>query len=79
MKVFESILEEIRTCGNDPKKSSTNKKNIHILSGFSLFTYCSFDKTKNNLDYYRGKYCMKVLCKILKEHAERIIYWRKKK
>ena len=46
---FESILEEISTCGNDPKKSSTTKISKHTPSGFSLFTYCSFHKTKISL------------------------------
>ena len=76
---FESILEEISTCGNDPKKSSTIKISKHTPSGFSLFTYCSFDKTKNKLDYYRDKDCMEVFCKILKEHVDRIIHWKKKR
>ena len=76
---FESILEEISTCNNEPKKSSTTKISKHTPSGFSLFTYCSFDKTKNKLDYYRGKDCMKVFCKILKEHVERIICCKKKR
>ena len=35
---FESILEEISTCGNDPKKSSTTKISKHTPSGFSLCT-----------------------------------------
>ena len=51
----------------------------HTPSGFSLFTYSSFDKTKNKLYYYRDKDCMKVFCKILKEHVERIMYWKKKR
>ena len=76
---IESILEEISTCDNDSKKSLTTKISKHTPSGFSLFTYYSFDKTKNKPDYYRGKDCMKVFCKILKEHVERIIYWKKKK
>ena len=76
---FESILEEISTCSNDPKKSSTTKISKHTPSGFSLFTYCSYDKTKNKLDYYRDKDCTKMFCKILIEHAKRIIYWKKKK
>ena len=76
---FESILEEISTCGNDPKQSSTTKISKHTPSGFALSAYCSFDKTKDKPDYYRGKGCMKVFCKILKEHVERIIYWKKKK
>ena len=37
---FESILEEISACSNDPKKSSTTKVSKHTPSGFSLFTYC---------------------------------------
>ena len=76
---FESILEKINKCSNDPKKSSTTKISEHTPSGFSLFTYCSFDKTKNKCDYHRGKDCMKVFCKILKERVERIISWKKKK
>ena len=76
---FESILEEISTCGNDLKKSSTTKISKYTPSGFSLVTYCSFDKTKNKPDYYREKDCMKVFCKILREHVERIIYWEKNK
>ena len=75
---FESILEEISPCSNDPKKSSTTKISKHIPSDFSLFTYCSFDKIKNKLDYYIYKDRMGVFCKILKEHVERMIYWEKK-
>ena len=74
---FESILEEISTCGNYPKKSSAIKISKHTTSGFYLFTYCSFDKTKNKLYYYRDKDCMKVFYKILREHVERIIRWKK--
>ena len=50
------------TCHNNPEKSSTNKINKHTASGYSLFTHCSFDTTKNKLDYYRGKNCMKNFC-----------------
>ena len=75
---FESISKEISTCDNDPKRSSTNKISKHIPSGFSLFTYCSFDKTKNKLSYYRDKDCMKVFYKILKEQVERNLLEKKK-
>ena len=69
--------EKVSTCSNNPEKSSTIKLNKHKPSGFSLFTYCSFN-TKNKLDYYRGEDCMKVFCNVLKEHVERIKYWEKK-
>ena len=41
--------------------SSTAKINKHTPSGYSLFTQCLFDATKNKLDYYRGKDYEKVL------------------
>ena len=51
----ESLLEKMNTCHNNPEKSSTTKINKHTPSGYSLFTYCSFDTTKNKFEYYKGK------------------------
>ena len=53
--IYESLLGKMSTYLNNPQKSSTTKINEHIPSGYSLFTHCSFDKTKNKLDSYRGK------------------------
>ena len=39
--------------------------------------HCSFDATKNRLDYYKGKYCMKNVCLDLKEHVTKIINYEK--
>ena len=76
---LECLLEKISTCYNNPEESSTTEINKHALSGYSLFTHCSFDKTKNKLDYYRGDNCMKKFCKDLREHATKIINYEKKK
>ena len=70
---LECLLEKMSTCHNNPEKSSTTKVNKHTPSGYSLFTCCSFDTTKNKLDYYRGKNCMKNVCLDLKEHATKTI------
>ena len=43
-----------------------------------MFTRCSFDVTKNKLDYYRDKDCMKNFCKDLKMHATNIIKYEEK-
>ena len=43
-----------------------------------MFTHCLIDATKNMLDYYRGKDCMKKFCEYLKEHATKIINYEKK-
>ena len=61
----------MNTCHNNPKKSSTTKINKHTLSGYSLFIHCSFDTTKNKLDYCRSKDCMENFCIDLKEHAKK--------
>ena len=76
---LECLLEKMSTCQNNPRESSTTEINKHVPSGYSLFTHCSFDKTKNKLDYYRGKDCMKKFCKDLREHATKIINYEKKK
>ena len=60
------------TCYNDPEESSTTEVNKHTPSGYWLFTNCSFDKTKNYLDYYRGEDCMKKFCKDLREHTAKV-------
>ena len=67
------MLEKISTCYNHPEESSTTEINKRTPSGYSLFTHCSFDKTKNKLDYYRGEDCMKRFCLNLREHETKII------
>ena len=62
----------MNTCHNNPEKSSTTKLNN------SVFTHCLFDTTKNKLDYYRGKNCMKNFCLDIREHATKIIIYEKK-
>ena len=54
-------------------------KLINTPSGYSIFTHCSFDQTKNKLNHYRGKDCMKKFCKDLRKHAIKIINYEKKK
>ena len=54
------------------------KKNKHTPSGYSLFTSCSFDPTKNKLDCYKGEDCMESFCKDLREHAIKIMNYEKK-
>ena len=76
---LECLLEKISTCYNSLEESSTTKINKHTPSGYSLFTHCSFGKTNNKFDCYRGEDCMKKFCKNLKEHATKIINYEKKK
>ena len=75
---LESVNEKMNTCHNNLKKSSTTKPDKNKPSGSSLFTHCSFDTTKNKCDYYRGKKLMKNFCLDLREHATKIINYKKK-
>ena len=76
---LECLLKKISTCINNPKESSTTKINKHIPSGYSIFTSCLFDESKNKLNYYRGNDCMKKFCEDLRIHATKIINFEKKK
>ena len=75
---LESLLEKISTCYNNLEESSTTEINKHTPSGYFLLTYCSFDKTKNKLDYYLDHDCMNSFCIDLREHATKIINYEKK-
>ena len=76
---LECLLKKMSTCQNNPNKSSTTKINKHTPSGYSIFTDCSFDESKNKTSYYRGDDYMKKFCKDLREHSTKIINYEKKK
>ena len=77
---LEYLFGKIDTCQNDPKKSSTKKKkkSEHTPSGYSWVTCCSFDKSKNEWNYYRGKDCTEMFCKDLRYQAIKIMNYEKK-
>ena len=76
---LECLLEKMSTCINNPNESSTTKINKHAPSGYSVFTHCSFDESKNKLNYYRKDDCMNKFCKDLREHVTKIINYEKRK
>ena len=75
---LECLFEKMSTCHDNPEKSSTTKINEHTPSGYSMFTHCSFDDTKNKLDCYRGNDCMERFCKGLKELTTKTVNYEKK-
>ena len=75
---LECLLEKMHSCQNNPEKSYTDKKIKHTSSGYSLFTNCSFDETKNKRDCYKGEDCMERFCKDLREHAMKIVSFEEK-
>ena len=75
---LECLILKINACDNDPNKSYATAKALHKPSGYSLVTCCSYDKSKIEQTYYRGKDCMKKFCDDLKEHVNRIINFEMK-
>ena len=76
---LECLPEKMSTCQNNPNKSSTAKINKHTPSVYSIFTSCSFDESKNKINYYKGDDSMKTLCIDLRERAMKIINYEKKR
>ena len=76
---LECLVKRIKGCEKNPEISSTTKVGEHIPCGYSMSTMWRFNHTKNKHTLYRGKDCMKKLCKSLTEHAQRIIGFEKKK
>ena len=76
---LECLLEKMGTCINNPNESSTTEMHKHTPSGYSIFTQCSFDESKNKLNHYRKDDCMNKFCKDLRKHVTKIINYGKKK
>ena len=52
------LLKKEQSCENNPQKPYTEKKAKQELSGWAMFTKCSFDEKENKLDYSRREdYC----------------------
>ena len=76
---LECLLKKMHWCQNNLEKSYTEKKTKHTVSGYSMFTRCSFNLTKTKLDSYKREDCMEKFCKDLREHTTRIINMKKRK
>ena len=76
---LEFIIEKTDGCKNNPENSSTTKIREYIPSGFSMSVISSFRSIENKHNVYRGKDCMKNFCEFLREHAMKIINFKKKR
>ena len=72
------MIEKIDGCKNNPKNSSITKVSEHNPSGLSILTIWSFRSIENKHNVYRGTDCMKTFCKYLRQHAMKIINFKKK-
>ena len=76
---LECIIEKIDRCKNNPENLSATKAREHLSSGFSMSTITSFRSIENKHNVHRSKNYIKKFCEFLREHAMKIIYFKKKK
>ena len=76
---LECLIKKIDGCENNPENTLATKVGEHIPWGFWMSTIWGFDHLENKYTLYRGRDCMKILCDSLKEHANNITSFEKKK
>ena len=76
---IEYLVKKIDNCENNPQISSSSKTGKHIPCGCLVSTIWGFDHIENKHSLYRGKACMKELCKSLKNDPKKIINFKKTK
>ena len=75
---LECILRILDTYQNNPEKSYTENKALHVPSGYALVLCCSFDNSKTEIMCCRGNDCIEQFCKQLRDLATKIINYEKK-
>ena len=69
---FESILEPMDTCSNDPNIPYMNHINKHTPSGFCTYSTFAYGDVDNPLKLYRGQDCLEEFCKHMRAEAHRL-------
>ena len=70
---LECLKEKTEGCKNNPANSSTTKLGEHFPSDFSMSTIMSIKNIECKHNVYRGRSCMKMFCKSLREPTVKII------
>ena len=76
---LECIIEKTDECKKNPENSSTAKVRERIPPGFSMFAIYMFRRIETKHDGHGSKDYMKRFCEFLKEHAMKLINFKKKK
>ena len=75
----ELIIRKIYGRANNPEKYLIMKIGEHIPCGYLMSKSWGSDHKKDKYNLYRGEDCMKKFCESLREHAESITDFEKKK
>ena len=75
---LKCLIEKINGCTNNSEDSFAIKVSKHLASCFSMFTASSFRSINIKHDVSRSEDCMKNFCEFLREHAMKMINFKKK-
>ena len=67
---FELILETIQGVSNNPNISSTRVVNVHIPSGWCVYSKFAYGKVTNPISQYRGLDCVEKFCEHIISEAK---------
>ena len=67
---FKSILEPIQGASSNPNVSSTRGVNVHMSSGWCVYSHFSYGDVTNPLTQYRGPDCISKFCKHIISEAK---------
>ena len=73
---LKCIKDKTGGCKNNLENSSITKVSEHIPSDFSM-SISSFKNVENKHDVYSSRDCMKKFCESLREHAMKIVNFKK--
>ena len=76
---LECIIEKIDGCKSNPENSSTTKISNYTPSIISMSAISSFRCIENKHPAYRGKISMNEFCESLRDHAVKVINFKKEK
>ena len=69
---FESILEPIQGVSNDPNMSSARGVNVHMPSGWCVYSKFWYGDVTNPLTQYRGPDCVRKFCEHMISEAKQL-------
>ena len=70
---FESILEPIQGASNNHNVSSTRGANIHMPSGWCIYSKFAYGNVINSLTQYRGSDCVEKFCEHIISEGKKTI------
>ena len=71
---FEVMLQPIQSPSPDPDQPYTSEVNLHIPSGWCVYSKFTYGNVQNPLKLYGGKDCVEKFCDHVKKEENRLYH-----